>query len=209
MKTKEELKLYFENGDIPKQEDFWEWQNSYWHKNEKLPNSSLEVSVYEEFIFSPIDNTEIIGSDSVMAFPEGVKVIGGFSFTLPTKRISKIILPKSLERIKNKAFGGQYLKGTLTIPGSCKVVEANAFSSTSANLSKLVLENGIETIEEAAFQLTTSKDLTDLYIPKSVKSVGQNAFNIPSLKTVSVKQGLDISNAGIPATATILYYADI
>ncbi|WP_288376374.1 leucine-rich repeat domain-containing protein [uncultured Chryseobacterium sp.] len=209
MKTKEELKLYFENGDIPKQEDFWEWQNSYWHKSEKLPNSSLEVSVYEEFIFSPIDNTEIIGSDSVMAFPEGVKVIGGFSFTLPTKRISKIIFPKSLERIKNKAFGGQYLKGTLTIPGSCKVVEANAFSSTSANLSKLVLENGIETIEEAAFQLTTSKDLTDLYIPKSVKSVGQNAFNIPSLKTVSVKQGLDISNAGIPSTATILYYADI
>lgn len=80
MKTKEELKLYFENGDIPKQEDFWEWQNSYWHKNEKLPNSSLEVSVYEEFIFSPTDNTEIIGSDTVMAFPEGVKVIGGFSY---------------------------------------------------------------------------------------------------------------------------------
>lgn len=209
MKTKEELKLYFENGDIPKQEDFWEWQNSYWHKNEKLPNSSLEVSVYEEFIFSPTDNTEIIGSDTVMAFPEGVKVIGGFSYLLPLKRTSKIILPKSLERIKNRAFSGQYLKGTLTIPGSCKIVEALAFSSTAANLSKLVLENGIETIEEAAFQLTTSKDLTDLYIPKSVKFVGQNAFNIPALKTVSVKQGLDISNAGIPSTATILYYADI
>ena len=209
MKTKEELKLYFENGDIPKQEDFWEWQNSYWHKDEKLPNSSLEVSVYEEFIFSPTDNTEIIGSDTVMAFPEGVKVIGGFSYLLPLKRTSKIIFPKSLERIKNRAFSGQYLKGTLTIPGSCKIVEAFAFSSTAANLSKLVLENGIETIEEAAFQLTTSKDLTDLYIPKSVKSVGQNAFNIPALKTVSVKQGLDISNAGIPATATILYYADI
>lgn len=88
-------------------------------------------------------------------------------------------------------------------------MEALAFSSTAANLSKLVLENGIETIEEAAFQLTTSKDLTDLYIPKSVKFVGQNAFNIPALKTVSVKQGLDISNAGIPSTATILYYADI
>ena len=209
MKTKEELKLYFENGDIPKQEDFWEWQNSYWHKDEKLPNSSLEVSVYEEFIFSPTDNTEIIGSDTVMAFPEGVKVIGGFSYLLPLKRTSKIIFPKSLERIKNRAFSGQYLKGTLTIPGSCKIVEAFAFSSTAANLSKLVLENGIETIEEAAFQLTTSKDLTDLYIPKSVKSVGQKAFNIPALKTVSVKQGLDISNAGIPATATILYYADI
>ena len=36
MKTKEELKLYFENGDIPKQEDFWEWQDAYWHKDEKI-----------------------------------------------------------------------------------------------------------------------------------------------------------------------------
>jgi len=36
MKTKEELKKYFENGDIPVQEEFWEWQNSYWHKDEKI-----------------------------------------------------------------------------------------------------------------------------------------------------------------------------
>lgn len=38
MRSKEELKNFFENGDIPKQEDFWEWQDSYWHKDEKLKN---------------------------------------------------------------------------------------------------------------------------------------------------------------------------
>ncbi|MGI9651213.1 hypothetical protein [Chryseobacterium sp. RLHN22] len=37
MKSKEELKSFFENGDIPKQEEFWEWQDSYWHKDEQLP----------------------------------------------------------------------------------------------------------------------------------------------------------------------------
>lgn len=36
MKSKEELKRFFENGDIPKQEEFWEWQESYWHKDEKI-----------------------------------------------------------------------------------------------------------------------------------------------------------------------------
>ncbi|GEJ47981.1 hypothetical protein [Chryseobacterium sp. ON_d1] len=36
MKTKQELKKYFENGDIPVQEEFWEWQESYWHKDEKI-----------------------------------------------------------------------------------------------------------------------------------------------------------------------------
>jgi|GEM_PF-1744002 len=37
MKSKEELKKLFENGDKPTQEEFWEWQDSYWHKGEKLP----------------------------------------------------------------------------------------------------------------------------------------------------------------------------
>lgn len=42
MKSKEELKSFFENGDIPKQDDFWEWQDSYWHKNEKLPLENID-----------------------------------------------------------------------------------------------------------------------------------------------------------------------
>ncbi|RXM60448.1 hypothetical protein [Chryseobacterium sp. CH1] len=42
MKTKQELKKYFENGDIPIQEEFWEWQESYWHKDEKLPLEKID-----------------------------------------------------------------------------------------------------------------------------------------------------------------------
>lgn len=41
MKTKQELKQFFENGDIPNQEQFWEWQDSYWHKDEKIPSEKL------------------------------------------------------------------------------------------------------------------------------------------------------------------------
>jgi len=37
MKSKDELKQLFENGDQPIQEHFWDWQDSYWHKEEKLP----------------------------------------------------------------------------------------------------------------------------------------------------------------------------
>lgn len=37
MKTKQEIKNFFENGDIPNQEQFWEWQDSYWHKDEEIP----------------------------------------------------------------------------------------------------------------------------------------------------------------------------
>ena len=41
MKSKEELKQLFENGDIPKQEEFWEWQDSYFHKDEKIPQDTI------------------------------------------------------------------------------------------------------------------------------------------------------------------------
>ncbi|WP_213277699.1 M14 family metallopeptidase [Chryseobacterium indologenes] len=44
MKTKEELKKYFENGDIPVQEEFWEWQDSYWHKNDLIPINQIQNS---------------------------------------------------------------------------------------------------------------------------------------------------------------------
>ncbi|MDH6251794.1 hypothetical protein M2347_001521 [Chryseobacterium sp. H1D6B] len=42
MKSKQEIKQFFENGDIPNQEQFWEWQDSYWHKDEKLPLNRIE-----------------------------------------------------------------------------------------------------------------------------------------------------------------------
>lgn len=42
MKSKDELRKSFENGDIPKQEEFWDWQDSYWHKDEKLPADKID-----------------------------------------------------------------------------------------------------------------------------------------------------------------------
>ncbi|WP_160137170.1 leucine-rich repeat domain-containing protein [Chryseobacterium sp. c4a] len=206
MKTKQELKLYFENGDIPKQEDFWAWQDSYWHKDEKLDKNLLNLPAYEEFVYSLTDNTEVIGLGRRITFPEGTKIIGGFSFIAAGKNhIVNVTFPSTLEKIKSSAFFLQYLTGSLKIPGSCKIIEANAFLSSSINLSELILENGIQTIGVSAFQFGSSKDLNVLYIPDSVNSVGENAFAIPSLQTVSAKAGLDLSKAGIPATATITY----
>lgn len=61
MKSKEELKSFFENGDIPKQDDFWEWQDSYWHKNEKLPleNINYDFSNKADLIDGKIPATQL------------------------------------------------------------------------------------------------------------------------------------------------------
>lgn len=45
MKTKAEIKTYFENGDIPNQEQFWEWQDSYWHKDEKISSDKVDIDL--------------------------------------------------------------------------------------------------------------------------------------------------------------------
>jgi hypothetical protein len=48
MKTKQEIKEYFENGDIPNQEQFWEWQDSYWHKDEKIPSDKVDLDLSQK-----------------------------------------------------------------------------------------------------------------------------------------------------------------
>ena len=42
MLSKQELKTLFENGDIPRQEEFWQWQDSYFHKDENIPPNKID-----------------------------------------------------------------------------------------------------------------------------------------------------------------------
>lgn len=48
MKTKQVIKKYFENGDIPNQEQFWEWQDSYWHKEEKISSDKIDIDLSQK-----------------------------------------------------------------------------------------------------------------------------------------------------------------
>ena len=48
MKSKQEIKKFFENGDIPNQEQFWDWQDSYWHKDEKIPSDKVDIDLSQK-----------------------------------------------------------------------------------------------------------------------------------------------------------------
>lgn len=45
MLDKQKLKILFENEKTPSQQDFWEWQNSYWHKEEKIPTTAVDYDL--------------------------------------------------------------------------------------------------------------------------------------------------------------------
>lgn len=40
--SKAQLKNWFRNGLKPAQEQFWNWMDSFWHKDEKIPSSSID-----------------------------------------------------------------------------------------------------------------------------------------------------------------------
>lgn len=42
METKQQLKLWFSRGKYPLASQFAEWMESYWHKNDKIPMSSID-----------------------------------------------------------------------------------------------------------------------------------------------------------------------
>lgn len=44
MNTKNELKNFFENGDVPNQDQYWSWMDSYWHKEETIDPTCVTYS---------------------------------------------------------------------------------------------------------------------------------------------------------------------
>ncbi|SHE65934.1 leucine-rich repeat domain-containing protein [Chryseobacterium vrystaatense] len=212
MKTKEELKLYFENGDKPTQEHFWAWLDSYWHKDEKITESAIDsVEKVIPFIIDDI----MLGHSLSLSIPKNVKKIEriAFQYSGMNYQITEVNFNEGLENIGTGAFQGQNIKKIKT-PSTLKFISDVAFNAqeNSVNgtdsLEEIVLNEGLISIGASAFYCQRATAIERLYIPKSVKSVGENAFNIPSLKTVSALNGLDLSNAGIPPTAKIMRYFD-
>lgn len=209
MKTKQELKLLFENGDKPTQEDFWALLDSYLHKDEKITPESID-SV--EKVVPIITDGVISGNTLSITIPKNVKKIkqGAFQYSGMGYQITEINFNEDLEEIGPGAFGSQNIKKIKT-PSTLKVIGGSAFFNQSNQLygsdllEEINLNEGLTIIATQAFYCPRATVIEDLYIPSTVASVGQDAFAIPSLKTVSAPAGLDLSNAGIPATATITY----
>ncbi|UOU99156.1 leucine-rich repeat domain-containing protein [Chryseobacterium daecheongense] len=207
MRTKEELRLYFENGDRPTQNHFWEWQDSYWHKDEKILLKSVESI---EKIYPLIVNGEYKGSYLSITLPDNIRKIADSAFVYSgfSYQIREVILNEGLEEIGRSAFGSQNIKKIKT-PSTLKIIRQSAFAGQanannySDSTEEIILNEGLEVIEDYAF--ASGNSLKSLYLPDSLQSVGLNALAIPSLQTVSAPAGLDLSSAGIPESAIITY----
>lgn len=117
--------------------------------------------------------------------PEGIKVIGNGAF-YGCRRLTKVILPPSVETIEVEAFNkcrGMY---EIVFSEGLKKIEFKAFAFC-VQLTELKLPDTVEEIQASAF--TDCINLNEIRISKSMKTINKNAFkNCKNLHHVIVPQ---------------------
>ncbi|MCT2563278.1 leucine-rich repeat domain-containing protein [Chryseobacterium herbae] len=187
MKTKQELRLKFENGDKPTQDHFWEWQDSYWHKDEKIEMTKIAGL---ENGFPRLNDfyaeTDEAGNASLAYLQVRRIFIKPGTLHIPDlfatgMGISELTLASSLLTIGADAFSSNALKA-LTIPENVSIIGQRAFASNQ--LISIVIPESVKEIKDSAF---ASNRLSGIYIPASVAKIGPNAFNYnPDVNTVKL-----------------------
>lgn len=189
MKTKEELRLYFENGDQPVQEHFWDWQDSYWHKDEKIEMTKIAglengLPRLNDF-YADIDEA----GNASLAYLQVRKIfIKPGTLHIPDMfatgmGISELTLTSSLLTIGKDAFSNNALKN-LTIPENVSIIGQRAFAGNM--LTSVVLPESVKEIKDSAFIYNS---INALYIPPGVLKIGPNAFNFnPNVSTVRLER---------------------
>jgi hypothetical protein len=110
------LKSWFKRGLKPLQQQFSDWLDSYWHKEETIPIAFIEGL---QELLNKLPSTDAIGSLVELFAPEEFTTTSNFAYTLKTKRRlqSIIIIPSVLSTIRvGSANGSEDLMLESTIP---------------------------------------------------------------------------------------------
>lgn len=113
-----------------------------------------------------------------------------------------IDIPEEIEglpvsKIESNAFIEAPKLKRVVIPGTVKVIGSYAFASCQL-LKEVVLEEGVETIEDWAF---ISCAITKVSLPKTLKSVGNNAF-LGNMVKPTVSEFMEKNSMRRPKTHT-------
>ena len=121
-----------------------------------------------------------------VTIPDTVKEIADAA--LASSVIEKISIPNGVTRIGKRAFAGSLIE-SVTIPSTIEYIGENAFSCLF--IKSITIINGVTEISDKAF--AGCGDLNYVYIPNSVKRIGNEAFadSPSSLKYISLPEGLE------------------
>ncbi len=125
-----------------------------------IPSSVTSIGT-RAFMRSAVENVQLSGN--VKVIPEGL---------FYESNLKSLEIPQGVTEIGEWAFRMNPNLTDVTIAGSVKTIGKEAFDH--CNIDRLLLGEGIEVIGNGAFYGLEVENLT---LPKSVKSIGQYAFN--------------------------------
>ncbi|MFL5747208.1 MAG: hypothetical protein ACJ751_21215 [Niastella sp.] len=89
------LKSWFKRGFKPLQQQFYDWMDSYWHKNEQLPISSVNGL---ENVLNTLPSQESINALVTLFLPERINANANYIYTLKAgSRLESVIIIPSAE----------------------------------------------------------------------------------------------------------------
>ncbi len=169
MKTIPELQKQFKTGETPSQSDFYEWMDSYWHKDEKIPMDSLNIDVS-----SKADKTaENLSAENVVSWK--TKLIEPSQITIP---VSSSINTNAIDS------NGRRMSGkTVLISNGSNNVTIECRADSDANFNAVFIKLGSGTV---TFNVTSGAGLTLTDIDKTLVlngSAGSTASLVRSENT--------------------------
>lgn len=113
--------------------------------------------------------------------PLTVKTIGHHSF-FNNSELTSITIPGTVDTIEESAFDGCGKLAAITLQDGVRVIGKRAFAETGA--AQITIPGSVEEISAGAFQLSSA--LTSVYIPDGVKTIGNDAFAGANRLTLAV-----------------------
>ena len=111
--------------------------------------------------------------------------------------VSSQIDGNTISKIEQSSFTEMAKLKKVIIPGSIKVIGAYSFANCPL-LKEVVIEEGVEVIEDWAF---ISCNIDKIKLPKSIKSIGKNAF-LGNLCKFDIDEEMNAKDANKPRSHT-------
>lgn len=141
--------------------------------------------------------------DNVDEFLERTFDVNGSTITRFKVAARRVVIPERITNIETYAFTSGSSKNylySLLIPSSIKTIEKGTFD-TCRSICELVIEDGVEVIGDTAFE---GSYIPYLYIPDSVKRIGEKAFGWKKM-VVSLPRNCKVAANSFSEGSTLIY----
>jgi len=158
---------------------------------------AVNVFTDGEVVFTEIQNAidrQVSGEVIIPSEIDGYKVVGILSSAFSgCNEMTSLIIPSSVERIRERTFSNCAKLSYVQLPDNLKEVPNNCFYNCSS-LTSVKLPSAITVINAGTFSGCTN--LTAIDIPVGVKTIDYSAFRDSGLKEIDIPQGVESIGSG-------------